>query len=471
MKLPTFRLTKNSQLIEILAGIQIIGLAIALVCGAAWAKSKIGTVVRQQIIKDNQLIAAQLGRVIRLSHDQKIEFGSESWERLQQLVEKIELPNQGFVCVADRGSGQLLCHPQLRSRPGLRNSIVGDLPLQVGEEKATVMTALETRKTRLQIDENFVVTGIAGSNRQSEIVSVADLGSLEAILMVHQSEVASRKAITRILTPLSAVGLVIGLALVVVTTKSSVSVLKRYEHELATINKELERIVHSRTQSLMKTRDAVIFGLAKLSESRDADTGEHLDRIRYYSTRLANAMAECRGRDDRSVDDKLIDQIGLASSLHDIGKVGIPDRVLLKPGKLDVEERHVMETHTLIGEQCLEAIESHLGQDGFLSLAKEVCAYHHEKWDGTGYPYGLVGEQIPIAARIVAVADVYDALRSKRPYKEPLSHDAACELIREGSGKHFDPTVVDAFQQCNKDFSDWLRVPTESSNTAVACID
>jgi len=441
-----YRLTKNSHLIEILASVQIIGLAIALVCASSWIKSKIGSIVRQQIISDNTLIAEQLGNVIRLTQSARVEYGTEAWNQLQLLVERIELPNQGFVCIADRSSGQLLCHPDLRDKPALRKSFVGRHSIDIDGTSLTILDAIRSVETKREKP----ITGLLGSGTALEIVSVADLGALEAILMVHQNEAASHKAVARFLTPMGFIGLVVGMALIVFTTKTTVAVLKRYENELATLNRNLETLVQVRTRSLMKTRDSVIFGLAKLSESRDTDTGEHLDRIRYYSTQLAKSYEQL----GHAISPELIDQIGLASSLHDIGKVGVPDRVLLKPGKLDSGERLVIETHTLVGERCLEAIEGHLGQDGFLSLAKEICAYHHEKWDGSGYPYGLKGEQIPISARIVAVADVYDALRSRRPYKEPMTHEAAFDIILEGAGKHFDPSVVAALIKLSFDFEE-----------------
>jgi len=442
----SFRLTKNSHLIEILASIQILGLAIALVCAGGWIKLKIGLIVRQQIISDNTLIAEQLGNVIRLTQSARVEYGTEAWNELQFLVERITLPNQGFVCIADRISGQLLCHPDLRNKPALRQSIVGKHSIDVDGSRLTILDAIRSVKT----NREKPITGLLGSGRALEIVSVADLGALEAILLVHQNEAASQTAVGRLLTPMGFVGLVVGMALIVFTTKTTVAVLKRYENELAALNRNLEKLVQVRTRSLMKTRDSVIFGLAKLSESRDTDTGEHLDRIRYYSTQLARSYQQL----GNVISPELIDQIGLASSLHDIGKVGVPDRVLLKPGKLNSGERVVIETHTLVGERCLEAIEDHLGQDGFLSLAKEICAYHHEKWDGSGYPYGLEGEQIPLSARIVAVADVYDALRSRRPYKEPMTHEAAFDIILEGAGKHFDPSVVAALIQLSTDFEE-----------------
>jgi response regulator RpfG family c-di-GMP phosphodiesterase len=140
------------------------------------------------------------------------------------------------------------------------------------------------------------------------------------------------------------------------------------------------------------------------------------------------------------------------TQLPNNGYLCIPDRVLLKPGKLDPAERNEIEKHPQIGERCLDAIEGQLGDDGFLTLAREICAFHHEKWDGSGYPYGMRGEEIPISARLVALADVYDALRSRRPYKEPMSHAATCQIIAEGAGKHFDPAVVESFFQVHREF-------------------
>ncbi|HBE68929.1 MAG TPA: metal-dependent phosphohydrolase [Planctomycetaceae bacterium] len=242
--------------------------------------------------------------------------------------------------------------------------------------------------------------------------------------------------------------MIIGAILVVGTCRVSTAIIKRFEHELLSINEGLEKAVRQRTKSLMKTRDAVIVGLAKLAESRDSDTGEHLERINLYSTKLAQAHAGQRRLDDPVV----VESIGLASSLHDIGKVGVPDRVLLKAGKLDAEERSEIEKHPQVGEQCINEIETRLGEDGFLSLARDICAHHHERWDGTGYPYGISGERIPIAARLVAVADVYDALRSRRPYKEPLSHSAACKIIVDGMGTHFDPSVIQTFVEIHHEF-------------------
>jgi HD-GYP domain-containing protein (c-di-GMP phosphodiesterase class II) len=220
-----------------------------------------------------------------------------------------------------------------------------------------------------------------------------------------------------------------------------VAILIRYQDGVVEAKDGLEKIVSQGTKEILKTRNAIIFGLAKLAESRDNDTGEHLDRIRKYVAILANDLANF----DPQVDEQFIHNLELASSLHDIGKVGIPDSILLKPGRLSREEREIMEIHTIIGGECLEAVQLRLGPNDFMEMARNVAYSHHERWDGTGYPHAIAGDQIPLSARIVAVADVYDALTSKRPYKRALSHEESRVIIVSGSGSQFDPEVVAAF--------------------------
>jgi HD-GYP domain-containing protein (c-di-GMP phosphodiesterase class II) len=157
------------------------------------------------------------------------------------------------------------------------------------------------------------------------------------------------------------------------------------------------------------------------------------------------------------IDDEYIHNLGIASSLHDIGKVGIPDSILLKPGKLTSLERSIMEKHTTIGGECLEAIGSKLGENDFLLMAREVAYWHHEQWDGGGYPHKLVEDEIPISARIVAVADVYDALTSRRPYKRGMSHTESRSIILSGSGQKFDPEIVSAFLRHEDEFKKIAR--------------
>ncbi len=199
-----------------------------------------------------------------------------------------------------------------------------------------------------------------------------------------------------------------------------------------------------RTQDLVRTRDAVIFGLAKLAESRDRETGHHLERISLYSTRLTSVARQYPKFRD-AITPAFVRLIGISSALHDIGKVGIEDAVLLKPGRLNEQERLHIQTHPIIGADCLHKIEQRLGTSNFLQMAREIALYHHEWWDGSGYPSGVAGERIPLSARIVAISDVYDAMSVRRIYKDAISHEKCVAYIRQQAGKQFDPDLVEVF--------------------------
>ena len=219
-----------------------------------------------------------------------------------------------------------------------------------------------------------------------------------------------------------------------------------------------------KTQELIRTRDAVIFGLAKLAESRDPDTGQHLERIAAYSTKLALAARRHPKLHDL-VPMSFAQSIGVSSALHDIGKVGIPDHVLLKAGPLNEEETAIMRQHPRIGADCIEQIQRRLGESNFLQQAREIALYHHERWDGKGYPCGIHSEEIPLSARIVTIADVYDALTSRRVYKDPYPHAVSVEKIRQGAGQHFDPLLVEVFLSIEAQFEQIaisLRAPDEN---------
>ena len=194
----------------------------------------------------------------------------------------------------------------------------------------------------------------------------------------------------------------------------------------------------------LETRDVAIFALAKLAESRDVDTGAHLERVQHYCRVLSQQMATLE-KYQEIIDPEFIRLMFQTSPLHDIGKVGIPDSVLLKPGRLDPHEFDIMKSHTTIAAQTLDAALSKFPGVSFLKMARDIAETHHEKFDGTGYPNGLKGENIPLCGRIIALADVYDALISKRVYKKAFTHENAKEIILEGCGKHFDPDVVDCF--------------------------
>ena len=201
----------------------------------------------------------------------------------------------------------------------------------------------------------------------------------------------------------------------------------------------------------LETRDVAIFALAKLAESRDPETGAHLERVRRYAQALATQLSRHPAYFDQ-VDDQYIQMIYLTSPLHDIGKVGIPDKVLLKPARLTSTEFDIMKTHTTIGAETLDAALREYPGATFLEMARDIAATHHERFDGSGYPVGLAGSEIPLCGRIVALADVYDALTSKRVYKDAFAHDSARDTIVKESETHFDPDVVAAFLECEEQF-------------------
>jgi len=225
--------------------------------------------------------------------------------------------------------------------------------------------------------------------------------------------------------------------------------LQQANAELKDLNQNLEKKVEERSRELLQSRDAIIFAMAKMTEARDDDTGKHLERICRYVEVLARELAKT----DASIDESWIRTVVKTAALHDIGKVGIPDGILLKKGRLTSQEREIMENHPAIGGDTLLELREEMGGGGpFLSRAIEITLGHHEKWDGSGYPFGIKGDGIALSARLVAVADVYDALVSKRVYKPGLSHEDASRLIQEGAGKHFDPRVVAAFLARQEDF-------------------
>ncbi|MDC7224986.1 MAG: 7TM diverse intracellular signaling domain-containing protein, partial [Spirochaetales bacterium] len=204
-----------------------------------------------------------------------------------------------------------------------------------------------------------------------------------------------------------------------------------------------------------KSRLGTILGLAKLAEYRDEDTGLHLERIREYCRILAVGLSKREEFGDY-ITDRYINDLYQSSILHDIGKVGVPDSILLKKGKLTPREFEIIKLHTKWGGEALENIESTIKMESFLTLGKEIAWFHHEKWDGSGYPKGLAGKKIPLSARITALADVYDALTSERPYKKAFSHGYTSQKIIEGRGKHFDPVIVDVFIE-NADLFNEIR--------------
>lgn len=218
-----------------------------------------------------------------------------------------------------------------------------------------------------------------------------------------------------------------------------------------TLTKQMEKQVLESKQLLDTSRQAAIFGLASLAECRDDTTGSHLLRIKAYTRILATELA-LSPDPPAMITDYFIEDLCISSMLHDIGKIGIPDAILLKPARLTRDEFAIIKHHCELGNNALASAERDSESLSFLRLGQEIALHHHERWDGTGYPYGLRGEAIPLGARIISLVDVYDALTSKRPYKEPFSHEEACRIILGDSGHLFDPVIVAAFLRREQDF-------------------
>jgi putative two-component system response regulator len=221
--------------------------------------------------------------------------------------------------------------------------------------------------------------------------------------------------------------------------------LKRATDLLQDRNKTLEEEVRWRTRELSSIQDVTIMAMSSMAETRDNETGNHIRRTQNYVRILAERLQD-NPRFSAYLSPAQTELLYKSAPLHDIGKVGIPDSILLKPGKLDPDEFEIMKTHTTLGRDAILSAEKLLeSPNSFLQCAREIALSHQEKWDGSGYPEGLKGEAIPISARLMAVADVYDALISRRVYKAPMSHEQAFTIISEGRGTHFDPDVADAF--------------------------
>jgi response regulator RpfG family c-di-GMP phosphodiesterase len=253
--------------------------------------------------------------------------------------------------------------------------------------------------------------------------------------------------------------------------KLSDSMIRRIkaEEDLRASHASLEALVADQVSEIIGTQKTSVEALATLAEYYDSDTGEHLIRIHKYVVLLASWLQKNHPSYAVYLNSKAdyVSEVGFASILHDIGKVAIPRQILTKPSKLTEREFALVKTHTLVAGKVLEKANASFvkafGKDSYLALARDIALFHHEKWNGTGYPYGLKGEDIPLSARIVALADVYDALRSTRPYKGAFTHSDSAAIIIGGKGEHFDPAIVDAFIAQVDKFRD-ISTPENSRN-------
>lgn len=239
------------------------------------------------------------------------------------------------------------------------------------------------------------------------------------------------------------------------------SLILRIQNHLQTIDEisKLKCALDSSECRVKNLEDNIVTGVRVATELRDVETGSHIKRIAVISKMIAEVL---RNQGLFNIDNAFIDHIEKAAPFHDIGKIAIPDYILKKPGKLTEAEFEIMKTHTTLGKEAIQRLLD-TSPESFLSMAEDIALYHHEKWNGLGYPEGLSKHHIPLSARIVAIADVYDALVSKRVYKAPMSHDAAIHLILNDAGVHFDPTIVNAFMSIHEDIEQMMSLWVDES--------
>jgi len=431
-----------------LIALLIIGQAVCVGFGVAWTtrwvRESFALAMQDEVAAEGRSLAYQLAAAVAELQLGPIEPGTSDWQKLQTICRETVIPHTGFVCVMRRDDGALLCHSDLQGNPSLMELFPGRSIL-INNRVSAPLTSLFRHAEK---KGNRLLAGKIEFHKDLYAFTGCNLPQQNVLLAVYQSDQEIDQFVSLTIQPIMQMGYVLTAFTVGVTAILTLFLFNRYEDSMDKANTCLERRVQRRTASLIRTRNAVIFGLAKLADSRDSDTGDHLERIRLYVTLLATEMSQKHPE----IGATFVADLAVASSLHDVGKVGIPDAVLLKPGKLTPAERCIMEKHTHLGSECLAAIQKQLGEDDFLELARKIADSHHEHWDGNGYPQGIAGKNIPIAARIVALADVYDALTSARPYKGPYGHDEAREWIISRSATQFDPNVVSAFVACEAEF-------------------
>lgn len=438
--LTELKFNNRLALMILISGAQLLCVTAGLMWFGVWLSGGLFTQMREQVLSANSQFVAETVEMIRRMKPESLQPGSADWERVQKIIEQVKLPNDGYLSIIDSAEGRLVCHPELRRNPILATMRMGLRPLEGVDGQKLVMNACQGEET---------ASGWIQLPDGRHLVAIRDLPEMKLKVVAHQREQTIAQVIQNLDSNVWSIGTIVAIVIAGATAGLTILIVRRYEHTLAALNKGLEKEVQRRSRALIKTRDAVIFGLARLAESRHEDTGEHLDRIRVYVEILAREVAKTNA----AIDEEMIHTIATASSLHDIGKVAVPDEVLLKPGKLTPRQREIMRRHTIIGGDCLRDIKRRLGVDDFLTTACEIALSHHERWNGTGYPFGLKGEAIPLAGRIVALADVYDALTSDRVYKCAMSHEKAKELILQGRGQHFDPQIVEAFLRAELEFA------------------
>lgn len=426
----------------------------ALVIGAGWyitstkSDREVSHRVLDEVLEERRHSVERFVALLEREAAGPLMPGTPAWEKAQSFVEAYRLPQGATLMILDN-VGMVICHPEMRRAAGLFKSDFG---------LTTVRMAETGEETPLgMIRSNRGVLGSTGTETGEVAIAAVYSQVLDAIVVARQPRLAITAPGARVTDGVAVWSGVAAIVVLALSAAGSIALVRRYNAMLVTMNEELSNEVERQVASATKIRNGIIMGLAKLADYRDNETGRHLERIRSYCELLAHELRGTHGE----INDTWIERLSVTSTMHDIGKVGIPDSVLLKPARLTESERRVMERHPLIGADTLVEVRRHVGEDNLVDMATEISLYHHEKWDGSGYPFGLATTEIPLSARIVALADVYDALTSWRVYKKAMSHDEAKKIILGGRGEHFDPEIVAAFERVEFEFDEVRRTMDE----------
>lgn len=349
---------------------------------------------------------------------------------------------------------QVLSYPNIvtKSLPSQRNHLQHSIAMQMAALVIFIIVVLSVTLAMVVVkDIHWLAANLSAYNHQSTIASIIKEFVFIAVILISYAIIILHHwlQLLRLLLDSQQQVLISASegdlsARVPVTRQGELGVIAYYTNVM------LEKLNQHR-QEIIQTRDVAIVGLSALAESRDNETGGHILRTQGYVRALAIELQQSP-KYRQYLTQETVDLLYKSAPLHDIGKVGIPDAILLKPGKLSEDEFKIMKTHAQIGADSISVAEKQMGSNSFLFIAREIALTHHEKWDGSGYPNQLQGDEIPLSGRLMALADVYDALISKRIYKPAFSHDKAKSIIIEGRDSHFDPEVVDAFLRCEQKF-------------------
>jgi response regulator RpfG family c-di-GMP phosphodiesterase len=445
------RITQRRLLVLLLVFCQMACMAFGLVWASRWLRREFEQSTLRNVIAVERSLVSDFARRAADLPIECIEPGARGWNKLQNLCEQSKSLLDGLTAVIRSDNGALACHSRLKREPQLLSEVPGRLMLATDRGVAPLIDAV----AEADLADKLSLTGRVEIDGVPYVVTCLSLPRLGAVVAVFESQAAIDARVANLLDPLTRAGVITAVAVVAVTALLTMLLVMRFENTLSTVSGSVEKEVERRTKELLNSRNAVVYGMAKLAESRSKDSAQHLERLRAYVTILASEMA----KQDGDIDRHFVGNLAVASALHDLGKVSVPDGVLLKRGLLTPAERRAMQLHTVLGGESVAAMQRLIGEhDEFLELGRQVALAHHERWDGSGYPHGLQGKSIPMAARIVALADVYDALTSNRSYRDALSHAEAREWIVSQYGSHFDPAVVEAFVAREKDFIRLSRV-------------